>query len=200
MIQYNTQSKQLVLPEYGRNVQQMVDFCVSIEDKEERTRCAYAIIEIMGNLFPELKDIENEGNKLWDHLNIMADFKLDIDFPCEVLQKENLNPIPKRIPYSNSRISYRHYGKNIEQMINTVAEMLPGEDKDVLISMIAHHMKKLMLIHNKEGVDDAKILRDLAEYSGGRINLDPTKYFLHEFKEMPTPTTTPKSKSKRKKK
>lgn len=197
MIQYNTQSKQLILPEYGRNVQQMVDFCISIEDREERTRCAYAIIEIMGNLFPELKDTETEGNKLWDHLNIMADFKLDIDFPCEVLQKENHNPQPERIPYNTSKIKYRHYGKNIEQMIHTIADMEPGEDKDVLISMVAHHMKKLMLIHNKEGVDDAKILRDLAEYSNGRINLDPTKYYLHEFQEMPAPTPT-KSKNARK--
>ncbi len=200
MIQYNTQTKQLILPEYGRNIQQMVDFCMSIENREERTKCAYAIIDIMGNLFPDLKENEASENKLWDHLYVMSDFRLDIDYPCKVVQKDELNPKPERIPYSVSNIKYRHYGNNIEQMINVVAEMEEGEERSTLISMIAHHMKKLMLIHNKEGVDDAKILRDLAEYSHGKITLDPNSYFLHEFKEDVVATSKSKSKSKKKKK
>lgn len=199
-MQYNTQRKQLVLPEYGRNMQQMVDYCLSIENREERTLCAYSIIEIMGNLFPELKDSDNSGKKLWDHLNIMADFKLDIDFPCDVLQIENLNPKPNRIPYNTANIRYRHYGNNIEQMIEIITLMPDSEEKDALISMVAHHMKKLMLIHNKEGVDDAKILRDLAEYSRGKINLDPDQYILLDFKEESEKQTKQKSKNKKKKK
>lgn len=199
-MQYNTQRKQLVLPEYGRNMQQMVDYCLSIENREERTLCAYSIIEIMGNLFPELKDSDNSGKKLWDHLNIMADFKLDIDFPCDVLQIENLNPKPNRIPYNTANIRYRHYGNNIEQMIEIITLMPDSEEKDALISMVAHHMKKLMLIHNKEGVDDAKILRDLAEYSRGKINLDPEQYILLDFKEESEKQTKQKSKNKKKKK
>lgn len=198
MLEYNTQNRQLALPEYGRNVQQMVDFCLTIDDRDERTRCAYAIVEIMRNLMPEQEKQENGMNKFWDHLNIMADFNLDIDFPCDVLCRENMNPIPERIPYSTSAIRFRHYGKNIEAMINRVADMEDGEDKDVMISLIAHHMKKLMLIHNKEGVTDAKILRDLADYSRGKINLDPTTYLLHEFKEAPTPEQPKKSKKKKK--
>lgn len=199
-MQYNTQRKQLVLPEYGRNMQQMVDYCLSIENREERTLCAYSIIEIMGNLFPELKDSDNSGKKLWDHLNIMADFKLDIDFPCDVLQIENLNPKPNRIPYNTANIRYRHYGNNIEQMIEIITLMPDSEEKDALISMVAHHMKKLMLIHNKEGVDDAKILRDLAEYSRGKINLNPDQYILLDFKEESEKQTKQKSKNKKKKK
>lgn len=198
-MQYNTQYKQLILPEYGRNIQQMVDFCVSIENREERTRCAYTIVKIMSGLFPELDELENKEHKLWDHINVMSDFKLDVDFPYEdILKKENHNPHPDRVPYGASRIRYRHYGKSIELMIDKIAQMEDGEDKDILISMVAHHMKKLMLIHNKEGVDDAKILRDLAEYSNGKINLNPATYILHEFKEAPAQGTAKNSKKKKK--
>ena len=99
MLQYNSQLKKLVLPEYGRNVQQMVDYCLSIPDRQERTRCAYAIIDIMGNLFPHLRDIDDFKHKLWDHLAIMSDFKLDIDYPYPVVKRENLVTKPERIPY-----------------------------------------------------------------------------------------------------
>ena len=89
-MQYTSELKRLVLPEYGRNVQQMVDHCMTIEDKAERTRCANTIINIMGNLFPHLRDIEDFKHKLWDHLAIMSDFKLDIDYPYEIVKKESL--------------------------------------------------------------------------------------------------------------
>ncbi|MDE6338282.1 MAG: DUF4290 domain-containing protein, partial [Muribaculaceae bacterium] len=187
----------IVLPEFGRNVQGMVDYCLGIEDREERTRCAFGIVEIMANLFPELVRDKNDYSQIWDQINIISNFQLDIDFPCEVITKERLNPKPYKIPYTAGPMRYRHYGKSIEKMIEVVADMEPGEEKDILISMIAHHMKKLMLIHNKEGVDDAKILRDLKEYSEGRINLDPETYLLHEFKEA-TPVNQPKGKKKKK--
>lgn len=199
MFDYNTQSRQLALPEYGRNVQQMVDYCLTISDREERTHCAYAIVGIMMNMMSCNSDAQDESiKKYWDHLNIMANFNLDIDFPCEVLTKEEMNPMPKEIAYNNSTIRYRHYGKNIELMINRIADMPDSEDKDTLISMIAHHMKKLMLIHNKEGVSDTKILRDLAEYSNGKIYLDPEIYLLHEFKEAPEKEANKKTKKKKK--
>ncbi|MBD5196721.1 MAG: DUF4290 domain-containing protein [Muribaculaceae bacterium] len=197
MIQYNTDLKPIVLPEFGRNVQQMVDYCLSIEDREERTRCAYGVVEIMANLFPELVKEKNDYSQIWDQVNIISNFQLDIDFPCDVITKERMNPKPYKIPYTAGPMRYRHYGKSIERMIEVVADMEPGEEKDLLISMIAHHMKKLMLIHNKEGVDDAKILKDLREYSEGRIDLDPATYLLHEFKEA-TPVNQPKGKKKKK--
>lgn len=184
MIPYNTDNRPIVLPEFGRNVEGLVKYCCGIEDREERTACAYALVEMMANLFPELIGEQGDRSQIWDQINIISEFNLDIDFPCEVITAEKMNPKPERIPYTASAMRYRHYGKNIEKMIEKVAEMEEGEERDLLISMIAHHMKKLMLTHNKEGVDDAKILRDLAEYSGGRINLDPSKYLLHEFKEV----------------
>ena len=138
MLDYNTQTRQLALPEYGRNIQQMVDFCVTIPDREERTRCAYTIIDVMRNLMTDNNNQDENLKKYWDHLNIMADFKLDIDFPYEVISKEELNPVPNRIPYNTTSIRYRHYGKNIEHMINRVAELENSDDKELLISFIAH--------------------------------------------------------------
>lgn len=197
MIPYNTDLKKITLPEFGRNVQGMVEHCVGIEDREERTRCAFAIADIMANLFPELVGEHKDYSQIWDQMNIISNFKLDIDFPCEVITEERLNPKPEKLPYTASAMRYRHYGKNIEKMIETVAEMEDGKEKDILISLIAHHMKKLMLIHNKEGVADAKILKDLCEYSHGKINLNPATYLLHEFQEL-TPVAPQKGRKKKK--
>lgn len=196
MLTYNTQLKKLVLPEYGRNIQQMVDHCLTIEDKEERTRCAYSIINTMGNLFPNLRDIEDFKHKLWDHLAIMSDFKLDIDYPCDVIKPESLNSFPDKVEYYTSPIKYRHYGRSIELMITKASSMPEGEEKDALILLIANHMKKLMLSVNSEGVDDAKILKDLRELSHGTINLNPENYHLHEFKEAPQQTSNKRKKKK----
>lgn len=196
MLKYNTQLKKLILPEYGRNIQQMVDHCVSIEDRDERTRCAYSIIATMGNLFPNLRDIDDFKHKLWDHLAIMSDFKLDIDYPCEVIKPENLTTLPEKIEYLTSPIKYRHYGKNLELMIAKATVLEDGPEKEALISLIANHMKKLMLAVNSEGVENAKILKDLREYSHGMINLDPETYLLHEFKEAPVQQQGKKKKKK----
>lgn len=197
MIPYNTGLEPITLAEYGRNIQNLVDFCVSIPDREERTRAAYAIADIMCVLFPSLKKDTNEHRKIWDHINIMAHFKLDIDFPVEVLTEEEANPTPDTIPYSHSRdILFRYYGKHIQDMILTVADMQPSEDKDALVNMIANHMKKLMLAHNKEGVSDEKVLRDLRFMSDGKIDLDPETYVLHEYQEVETPQKQNKKKKK----
>ncbi|MCM1290649.1 MAG: DUF4290 domain-containing protein [Prevotella sp.] len=197
-LEYNTSLKKLVMPEFGRNVQSMVDYCVTIEDREERTRCARRIVRIMSNLFPELLGENGDTQNIWNHIMIISDFKLDVDFPCEIIREESLNPKPQDIPYITGPIRRRVYGRHIQNMITKVAQMPAGEEKDLLISMIAHHMKKLMLIHNKEGVDDAIILRDLAEFSKGAIMLDPEKYILHEFLEEPE-TNVHQGKGKKKK-
>lgn len=188
LIPYNTGLEPITLAEYGRNIQNLVDYCISIPDRDERTRAAYAIADIMMVLFPSLKKDANERKKVWDHINIMARFRLDIDFPVEVLTEEEANPTPGSIPYTHSRdILFRYYGKHIQDMIHTVADMEDSEDKDMLINMIANHMKKLMLAHNKEGVSDEKVLRDLRFMSDGKIDLDPDGYVLHEYQEVETP-------------
>ena len=184
MPDYNTQQKKLIMPEYGRNVQQMIDHCVSIEDREERTRCANTIINIMGNFFPHLRDVDDFKHKLWDHLAIMSDFKLDIDYPYEIIRKENLRTKPDRIPYTLTPIRYRHYGKTLERMIKKCEDYPDGPERDQLISLLANHMKKSFLTWNKEVVDDDKIFKDLREYSHGRIDLSPETFRLKESKEF----------------
>ena len=184
MPDYNTQQKKLIMPEYGRNVQQMIDHCVSIEDREERTRCANTIINIMGNLFPHLRDVDDFKHKLWDHLAIMSDFKLDIDYPYEIIRKENLRTKPDRIPYTLTPIRYRHYGKTLERMIKKCEDYPDGPERDQLISLLANHMKKSFLTWIKEVVDDDKIFKDLREYSHGRIDLSPETFRLKESKEF----------------
>ncbi len=185
MIPYNTGMVPIILAEYGRNIQNLVDFCVTIPDREERTRCAHAIADIMTILFPALKKDPNDRKKIWDHINIMSRFKLDIDFPMSVIQAEEANPTPDSIPYSNSRdILFRYYGKHIQNMVRTVADMEDSDDRRNMIGMIANHMKKLMLAHNKEGVSDAKVLRDLCFMSDGKIDLLPGDIFLYDYQEV----------------
>lgn len=181
---YNTQLKKLVLPEYGRNVQQMVDHCLTLEDRQERTRCANTIINLMGNLFPHLRDVDDFKHKLWDHLAIMSDFKLDIDYPYPVIKKENLYTRPEKITYKLTPIRYRHYGKLLENMIRKAEEMSDGNERDQLISLLANHMKKCFLTWNKEAVEDDKILNDLREYSHGQIDLTPETFKLKESRDI----------------
>lgn len=141
-LDYNSQMKKLELPEYGRHIQRMVDYAVQIEDPGERRRCALTIVRIMGNLFPHLRDVNDFKHKLWDHLAIMSDFKLDIEYPCEIIKKENLRSRPEKVPYGSKTIKVRHYGHTTEDLIDKVLEMEDGPDKDRLIQLLANHMKK----------------------------------------------------------
>lgn len=183
-MKYNTEEKRLALPEYGRNIQNMVDYCITIADREERKRCANTIINVMGNLFPHLRDVNDFKHILWDHLAIMSDFKLDIDYPYEIVKKENLNTRPPRIPYSNSRFHYRHYGKTLELMIQKATTYPDGTEKDQLIKLLATQMKKSFLTWNKETVDDRKIFKDLDELSDGKIILDEEEHKLLESRDL----------------
>lgn len=184
-MEYNTQLKRMVLPEYGRNVQSMVDHALTIEDKAERTRCAQSIINIMGNLFPHLRDVEDFKHKLWDHLAIMSDFKLDIDYPYEIIRKENLHTHPEKVAYSLPRIRYRHYGKFVEQMLEKARQMEDSPERRQLLTMLAHQMKRSYLSMTRESeVDDEKILNDIKEYTDGAISLDPQTFRLKNSRDI----------------
>ena len=159
-MEYNTQRKKMELPEYGRSVQNMVDHALTIEDREERQRCANTIVNIMGGMFPHLRDVPDFKRKLWDHLAIMSDFQLDIDYPFEIVKKEDLVVKPERLEYSTDAFRYRHYGRFLEGMV-----------KKELIKLLAIQMKKDLNNWNKEGVEDQKIVDDLREYSNGAIDL-----------------------------
>ena len=195
-MKYNTNLKRLSLPEYGRNIHNMVDYCATIDDREERNQCANAIISIMGNMFPHLRDVNDFKHILWDHLAIMSDFKLDVDYPYEVLQKEDLYQRPPVVPYLENEIIYRHYGEILERLINKAAELEEGDEKEALIYMIANQMKRSYLTWNKDSVDDRKILKDLAELSEMRIVRDPETFKLAEVTIVvePPPRNTKKNK------
>ena len=162
----------------------MVDHALTIEDRAERQRCANTIVNIMGGMFPQLRDMEDFRHKLWDHLAIMSDFKLDIDYPVEVVKKESLEVKPDRIPYSPNKIRFRHYGRFVMDLIKAAVDYPEGEERDVLIRYIANHMQKDYINWNKDGVEDQKILDDLCELSGGKIKLSATDYHLVEQRTL----------------
>lgn len=193
-MEYTTQKGKLKMPEYGRNIQQMVEYALTIEDRDDRTRCIKSIISTMGNLFPYLRDVNDFKHKLWDHVAIMSDFKLDIDYPYEIVKAENLYTRPDRVPYKNSRIHYQHYGRTLEKMIEKAASYPEGEERDELILLIANQMKKCFLTWNKEVVDDRKIFDDLRELSKGKIDIQEDFLKLVESKDVLYPK---KNKTKR---
>jgi hypothetical protein len=183
-MEYTTLQGKLKMPEYGRNIQHLVEYATTIPDHEERTRAVRTIVNVMGNLFPYLRDINDFKHKLWDHVAIMSDFKLDIDYPYEILQEENLHTRPETIPYKNSRIHYQHYGRTLEQMIEKAADYPEGDERDTLIVLIANQMKKCFLTWNKEVVDDRKIFDDLRELSHGKISISEDFLKLVESKDV----------------
>ncbi len=194
---YNSKRKKLPLPEYGRNLQNMVDHIMTIEDRDERNRAARTIIDIMGNMYPYLRDINDFKHKLWDHLAIMSDFKLDIDYPYEPPRRETFNEPPGRIRYDFGKIRLRHYGKIMESLITKAAGFENGEEKEILIKLLANHMKKSYLVWNKDTVDDEKIYSDLEILSHGQIkrsdlNLTETKDILFRNRKKNTTIRLPK--------
>lgn len=199
-MEYPTLKGKLIMPEYGRHIQRMVEYALTIQDREERTKCVHSIISTMGNLFPYLRDVNDFKHKLWDHVAIMSDFKLDIDFPYEIVQKENLYTRPDTIPYKNSRIHYMHYGRNLEEMIDKIANYPEGETKSELIRMIANQMKKCFLTWNKEVVDDKKIFDDLRQLSHGKLSITEDFLKLMESKSILQSSKTSKKNQKNNKK
>ena len=170
-LEYNTEREHLIIPEYGRHFQKMVNFAISIEDREERNKIANAIVSVMGNMQPHLRDVPDFQHKLWDQLFIMADFKLDVDSPFPITSKEVLRKRPEPLAYPQNYPKYRFYGNNIKRMIDVAVEWEKGDMRDGLEYAIANHMKKCYLNWNKDTVDDKAIFKHLFELSDGKINL-----------------------------
>lgn len=168
---YNTQRKRMALPEYGRNVQKMVDHIKTIKDKEERNRAARTIISIMGNLNPHLRDVGDFKHKLWDHLALIADFELEIDSPYPIPEPQKFVEKPKQIPYQQGDIRFLHYGRIIELMIDSASEMEDGEEKEYLTNLIVNQMKKAYITWNRSQVADEVIIENLKFLSKGRLKM-----------------------------
>lgn len=196
---YNTTRKKLIMPEYGRNIQNMADQILDIEDREKRNRAAQSLIDIMGNFFPYLRDIPDFKHKLWDHLAIMTEFKLDIDYPYELPTQKELKSKPNIVPYNVGEVKFRHYGKMVEMMIKEAANFPDGEEKNMLVRMIADHMKKAYLNWNKESVSDETIIKDFEILSGGKLRI-PEGFIFSECKEAATPRNNNNNNNNNKKK
>ena len=174
-LEYNTVREDLIIPEYGRHIQKMINYASTRETKEERNKLAKAIISVMGNLQPLLRDVADFQHKLWDQLFIMSDFKLDADSPFEKPSKEILNAKPEPLSYPQNFPKYRFYGNNIKIMIDEAVKWDSGEMKDALILTIANHMKKCFLNWNKDSVKDQVIFDHLYELSETKIDIRDSK-------------------------
>ena len=183
-LQYNTQRSPLRIPEYGRHIQKMVDQATEQPKKEQRNKMAHAIIGVMGNLNPHLRDVPDFQHKLWDQLFIMSDFLLDVDSPYPIPEKEVLTARPNPLSYPQNFPKYRFYGNNIKRMIEAAITFPDGEQKDALVFVIANHMKKCFLIWNKDTVEDAVIFEHLFEISEGKINLKKTDEMLSKSEDL----------------
>ena len=168
---YNTERVRLHIPEYGRNVQKMVDYLKTIEDRQKRNEQARAIIKVMEILNPAVHLQENYEQKLWDHLFIIADFDLDVDSPYPMPEIESLNKRPELVPIEKKPIRASHYGRNIENMIDLVAQKEDGEEKTGMIRVLAGYMKQQYLIWNKDTVADETIFQDIEKLSDFRIKV-----------------------------
>jgi hypothetical protein len=171
-MEYNTTRGKLILPEYGRNVQNMIAHAMEISDRKERNRAAQAIIEVMGQLNPHLRDVDDFRHKLWTHLFVMSDFNLEVDSPYEIPKAESLQEKPKLMAYPKSKIRYGHYGKYTQEILESAKEITKADERDYLKTTMANFMKKQFLSHNNDTVENHVIADQLKELSKGDLVLE----------------------------
>lgn len=182
-LDYNTQREKLVLPEYGREIQKMVDHAVSLPTKEERQQCAETIIAIMQRMYPQARENTEYKQKLWDHLMIMSNFQLDIDFPYDVSDALKMATKPNPMPYPMSHIPVRHYGKLVFEMFDQLKSMPAGPERDELMRQTANQMKRDLLIWSHVSNAEEKIADDLARFTDGVIQLDLDTFRFEKMSE-----------------
>ena len=183
-LEYNTEREHLIIPEYGRHIQKMINHAIAQDSREERNKLAKAIISVMGNMQPHLRDVPDFQHKLWDQLFIMSGFNLDVDSPFPKPSKEIYEEKPEKLNYPQNHPKYRFYGNNIKKMIDVATNWEEGEMKKELIYVIANHMKKCFLKWNKDSVDDAIIFNHILELSNGKIKIDKNSKPLTDSKDL----------------
>lgn len=190
-LDYNTQREKLIMPEYGREVQSMIDYAVTLEDRDERQRCANAIVAIMERMFPQAAGTPDLEHKLWDHLAIMSGFRLDIDYPCGISQAGKIAEKPAPVEYPMKKIPVKHYGYMMFELFDKLKTMPDGPERDELIRITANQMKRNLRQWSNGSADDEKVASDLAAYTGGRVQLDLDTF---EFEKMEVKDTERKRK------
>lgn len=196
MLTYNNHLPDLVLPEYGRNIQNMVDSALEIEDRDKRSAAAATIVDTMQRLFPPTGPLEDYRRKLWDHVIIMSRYRLDVDSPYDMPAPPDGDEHPEPLFYNTDPARRRHYGRLVELTVAAAADMPEGEERDELLNLVGNQMKKLLLAINPEGVDNERVYRDLYEMSDGRIRVDAATLPLHEFNIIAPPSGKKKKKRK----
>ena len=192
-LEYNSDRPLMKIPEYGRHIQKLVDHCIALETVEERKKMADAIVDVMGNLQPHLRDVPDFKHKLWDQIYIMSEFKLDVESPYGKPDKQELEAKPEPLPYPKMASRYRFYGHNIQTMIKVALSWDEGELKTALIFNIANHMKKCYLNWNKDTVDDAVIFKHLKDLSNGEFDLTESDEVLSASSNLLKKTNPTKS-------
>lgn len=172
-IDYNTERDKLVMPEYGRSIQQMVNHAMTIEDREERLRCAKTIVKQMKAQQEHHGEQEDLVQKLWNHLAAMSDYQLDIDYPVEIERHDTAGNVRERIPYPQKNIQRRHYGAIIEEVTREMTKIEDKEKRTALAELVANQMKRNLAAWNRDIMDDEKVLDDLAAYTEGKVSLAP---------------------------
>lgn len=175
-LDYNTQRERLVLPEYGREIQSMVDYAVSLPEKEDRQRCALAIVDVMKRMVPQTTDSKSHDQKLWDHLALMSNFKLDIDWPYDINNAQQITQKPEPVDYPMKAIPVRHYGCLVFELFEKLKQMEPGKERDELARFTANQMKRDLVLWSHGSSDDEKVASDLANYTDGKIQIDLSKF------------------------
>lgn len=195
-LDYNTQREPLLMPEYGREIQKMVDYAITLPTKEERLSCAETIVGMMITKVPQLRENANYEQTLWDHLYLMSNKKLDIDWPYDVSEAEKIlgKPEPMPLPHKDSHVKLRHYGRLIEEMFAKLKEMSEGDERDELVRITANQMKRDLMTWGHGSADDERVASDLARFTDGKIQLD-----LNEFKFDRAATGQPGDTQRRKK-
>lgn len=176
---YNTTRNRLVISEYGRNIQKMIEYTVTIEDREKRTKAANVIVNVMAQMHPQVKETVDYQQKLWDHLHIISGLKLDVDSPFPAPDKHALEVRPKRVPYQDNDIKFRQYGKNLENIISKAIALEEGEEKNAFIVNIANHIKKSYLNWNRDSVNDELIIQHLDVLSEGKLSMPEDGKLAH---------------------
>lgn len=183
-MEYNTKRPKMIIPEYGRHIQKLIDHATKLEDREKRNEMALAIIDVMGQLNPHLRNIQDFKHKLWDHLFIMSDFKLDVDSPYPKPEAEHFQSKPRKMAYPENNIRFKHYGRGVEKLIQTILEMEEGEERNALIESTANLMKKHYLTWSRNAVDDKQIMVDLKRISRGKLEVKEEEIELTATKDI----------------
>ena len=197
-MQYNTQREQLVMPEYGRSVQMMVDMAVQIENRDERPRCAGTIVKIMSGLLPSTTSKEDEQHRLWNHLARISHYKLDIDYPVNIVPQEEVQAHPAPLPYPMKTIKRRHYGYLIEQALDFAKTIQDEAERKAFTESIANQMKQDLFFWNRDSMDNALVAQDIERYTGGKLKLDLDNFTFDSVGESSLQSSDGRKRKKKK--